>query len=291
MDELLVSVSLDYEKSDDVMKSKKIVTISLSLLFSTLTPSMVLGVTEGGAYDEQAFTLKVGQVYFTSLETTFLADDRTGPLSTSIDFSRDLNMEDSNDAFLVEGYYRHSRKHRFDFTYYELERTGDRAIDREITLGDTTFLVNTNVFSSFKTRTLIATYSYMFHSHDEIDLGLSAGLHVNDVKLKLEAPGASLEASESQLMPLPIFGVLLNYKLSDKLTVNYQTRAFLLNFDDYRGSLRDTKISLEHHTFKNFGFEFGFNRKSGELEVREPQLLTKLNNVATGWMLNLIGYF
>ena len=200
-------------------------------------------------------------------------------------------MENSNNAFLVEGYYRYSQKHRFDFTYYELERTGDQAINREITLGDTTFLVNTNVFSSFSARTLIATYSYMFHSHDEIDLGLSAGLHINDVNLILEAPGASLEESESQLMPLPIFGVLLNYKISDKLTVNYQSRVFLLKFDDYRGSLNDTKISLEHHTFKNFGFEFGFNRKSAEIEVREAQRLTKLNNVATGWMLNLIGYF
>ena len=241
--------------------------------------------------NDQNLTLKVGHIFFSRLDSSFLADTGSGPLSTNIDFSRDLNMEDSQGSFMIEGIYQLSTKSRIDFTYYEIERDGGRTLNRDITFGGQTFLVNTPVESQFNYTTLIATYSYLLHSHDEIDIGVTAGLHINELELALAAPSANLSQSVTQLTPLPVFGLLFNYDLTPKLTLNYQSRVFVLNYEDIRGNLTDTKLTLEHHTTKNFGFEIGFNRRSGELEVREPGVLKKSSNVATGWITNLIWYF
>lgn len=75
------------------------------------------------------------------------------------------------------------------------------------------------------------------------------------------------------------------------MTLNYQSRIFLINYDEFLGSMGDTKLSLERRTYKYFGIEVGFNRKSTNLEIRESDLLTKYTNNANGWLVNILWYF
>lgn len=264
--------------------------LSFAVLFLQLIASSAIGA-EKTTKESQNFTLKMGQVFFTNLQSTFTADRRVGPISTTIDFNRDLELADSLNSFLFEGYYLYGPQSRIDITYYKVDRDGQKTIDRDITIGDSTFNLNTIVKSSFKTETFIVTYSYMFHSHDEIDLGISAGLHVNKIDLLLEAPAANVYEKQKILIPLPVIGIFLNYDLTSRLSVNYQMRSFVLNYDKFRGNLIDTKLTFEHHTFENFGFEFGFNRKSTDLEIREATLFTKYTNTASGWLANFLWYF
>ena len=238
--------------------------------------------------DKPRLTLKVGQIYFNSMEGSFLADNDGGPLSTTIDFSRDLDIDDSEGSYLLEGIYYFNPVHRVDFSYYNIERSGERRIDREITFGDETYVVNTLVDSQFDAETLILTYSYLFYSSEEVDLGLTAGLHITEADLSLKANIGDVSESATQTAPLPVGGILLNYDISDKWTLHYQTRVFLLDYDDYRGSLNDTKLTFEYEINRDFGLEFGFNRRDSELEVKESGSLERFDSIAQGWIANIV---
>ncbi len=262
------------------------------LLWITLgmlgTLNNAIAADNDGIGDKPGLTLKVGQIFFSSMDTSFLADTNSGPLSTTIDFDRDLDMEDSVGSFLIEGIYRIDATQRIDFSYYEIDRDGQRRLNRDVEFGDETFLVNSVVNSQFDFRTLILTYSYLFHSLEEIDLGISGGLHINEAELALETEIGNISESIKQTTPLPVIGILLRYDLSDDWTLNYQNRVFLLNYDDFRGSLNDAKLTFEYDINQDLGLEIGINRRDSELEVKEPDNLVRSDNVAFGWLVNLV---
>ncbi len=241
--------------------------------------------------DDNSFTIKVGQIYFSSIDSSFLADSDGGALSTNIDFDRDLDMEDSKDSLLLEGIYRFNARHRMDFSYYEINRSGERQIGREITFGDETFAANSTVDSEFNFQTLIFTYSYLFHQHDEIDVGITAGLHINEAELKLETEIGNINESAKQTTPLPVVGVLFNYNLTPNWDINYQTRVFLLEYGDFKGNLTDTKLTFDYNVNQQLGLEFGINRRASELEVEDSDGLKKTDNVAMGWIANVFWQF
>ena len=237
------------------------------------------------------FTLKIGQIYFSSIDTSFLADIDGGTLSTNIDFDRDLDMEDSQDSFLLEGIYRFNKYHRLDFSYYEIVRSGESIIWRDITFGEQNFTAGSTIDSEFNLKTLVFTYSYLFHSHDEIDLGITAGLHINEAELSLQTEIGNINERVKQTTPLPVVGILLNYDFSANWGINYQTRVFLIEYSDISGNLSDTKLILDYHINKNLGLEFGLNRRASELEVDDNDSFKKSDNVATGWIANLMWNF
>ena len=252
----------------------------LFLLFS--------GFAHAQAADETALTLKLGTIFFSSMETTFLADANRSSLSTTIDFDQDLDMEDSAGSFLVEGIYRPEPHQRIDFSYYEIDRSGQRRIDREITFDDQTFDIDSVINSDFDYKTLILTYSHLFRSHDELDLGVTAGLHITEAELRLQTDLGNISERAKQTAPLPVVGMLLRYNYTDDWTLNFLTRIFVLNYDNYRGRLHDSKLTVEYHAQPNISFEFGINARGSEIEVKEPELLRKLDDSAAGWIANVI---
>ncbi len=256
-----------------------------------LTLLVVTSQTLANNDRNSGFSLKVGAIQFSGIETSYLADVNGGPLSTTIDFDRDLGVSDSEGSYLLEGIYWLDSKQRLDLSLYNIERSGDKRIEREITFGEETYGINTVVESEFNMQTMIATYSYLFHSHEKVDLGFTAGLHINEIELSLETDVGDARETVKQTAPLPVIGLLLSYRLSEAWTINYQNRVFALSFDSYRGSLNDSKIGFEYRVHKNLGVEFGFNRRSSELEVKEDGILKKLDNLASGFLGNVIWRF
>ncbi len=246
------------------------------------------GFAHAQAADETPLTLKLGTIFFSSMDTSFLADANRGSLSTTIDFDRDLDMQDSAGSFLLEGIYRPDRHQRIDFSYYEIDRSGQRRIDREITFDDETFTIDSVINSDYDYKTLILTYSHLFRTNDEFDLGVTAGLHITEAELGLQTDLGHISERVKQTAPLPVVGMLLRYDYTDDWTLNFLTRIFVLNYDNYRGSLHDSKLTVEYHAQRNISFEFGINARGSEIEVKEPELLKKLDSLATGWIANIV---
>jgi hypothetical protein len=58
--------------------------------------------------------------------------------------------------------------------------------------------------------------------------------------------------------------------------------------DEYRGSLNDFSLVLEHKTFKHVGFGFGYNRNSLDIEVNKDTQRAGFNSLTSGFMLYVV---
>lgn len=265
--------------------------LSLFALFFLAWSATTPADEEPASPIQQPFALKIGAMAFTSIDTLFVSDLFGGQLSAAVDLSRDLDLDDSVTSEFIEGYYRPSRKSRWDFSYYRMNRRGQTFAGRNIEINDRVFPIGTDISTRMEYWTLKGSYSYLFHSHDNIDLGLSIGLHISDYDLSFSATNPSIDEEESQLLPLPVFGVLFNYGLSEKTLLAYKHDIFFLDYDDYTGTMLDAKISVEHRTFRNVGFELGYVVQTMDIDVISTRKFQKYDSKARGWSLNAVIHF
>jgi len=241
--------------------------------------------------DTDRFNLAVGGYIVTHTNGQIRLDQSVGPLNvgTSIDWGRDLGGETTALAPRMDGFYRFTPKHRVDFSWYNLDRDGTVITTRDLSYGNANFPAGTPVSSTLSSNTAKLAYTYSFYRAPEIETGMSLGLHVTQLKASIAASGLGLAESTSTTAPLPVFGFRLDYALTPKWWVRSKYELFFLDkIEEYRGSLNDFSLAIEHKTFDHVGFGFGFNRNSLELEVNTDSQRSAFNTVTSGFMLYVV---
>jgi hypothetical protein len=241
--------------------------------------------------EEDPFSLSLGAFFVTRTNGTIRLDRSAGAASigTTIDWERDLGGETSMTVPRFDGYYRFAPKHRVDFSWYKVERSGTVTTQRDIDFGNISYPAGTTALTSrLDNETIKALYTYSFYRAPQIETALSLGLHVTKVEASLQTPGGLAEAT-SVTAPLPVFGFRLDYSFAPKWWVRSKYELFFLdNVDAYSGALTDFTIGVEHQTFQHVGFGFGMNRSSLDLEVEEDNKQGAFRSVLNGLMLYVI---
>jgi hypothetical protein len=195
---------------------------------------------------------------------TFLKSDvRIGSESTGISVNVEdaLGLDSDMVVLRAEGILRlgESRRHRLDFGYFDLSRSGTKTTGRDITIGNTVYPVGTTVDTEFDMKLFKGAYSYSLVQDARIDFGLGAGLYVLPVKFRIStSQGGALEESSST-SPLPFLGLHIDYALTPKLFLKQKLDLFYVEYKDFKGRLVDASIGLEYNLWKHFGLGLAFN--------------------------------
>lgn len=151
--------------------------------------------------------------------STLGSDVRIGKpgVGAEIDLDEALGMESSDTVFRIDAAYRFgsSRRHRLDFTWFDLSREATKTLTQDINIDGTTYPVGTTVDSEFDLAFYNVRYSYSFLQDDRVDLAGSVGLHVTDIGLTVRAPVQGT-AGDSVTAPLPLIGARLDVALTEK---------------------------------------------------------------------------
>jgi hypothetical protein len=240
------------------------------------------------ASDEDRFNLSVGAFFVTHTDGTVRLDHSVGPanIGTSIDWHRDLGGETNKTVPRIDGYYRFSAKHRVDFSWYSIDRSGLITTQRDIDFGNINFPAGTTIDSRLETKVFKVAYTYSFYRTADIETALTFGLHITNIKASLQSAGLGISEAESTTAPLPVFGYRIDYSLSPKWWVRSKYELFFLDrLKEVQGSLSDFTVAIEHRTFKHFGFGFGLDRTSANFDVSHNRKSLSLDSVLTGFML------
>jgi hypothetical protein len=202
--------------------------------------------------------------FFPKLDTLVRVDSADGGIGTTIDFESTLGMDKSNNLPTVRGYFRFNEKHRINFGYFDLERSGLGVSDVEIRFGDVTFPANLPLNSFFDIEVIDLTYGYTLIHNEKWDLEASVGLSLQKIGIGMQGALVSvLEEEVKVTVPLPTFGFSGIYALTDKLLLGGRLGIFAIELDldssNIGGSVIDAQLSLFHQTFKNMGFGIGAN--------------------------------
>ncbi|MCK5386079.1 MAG: hypothetical protein KAJ39_02765 [Gammaproteobacteria bacterium] len=243
---------------------KKIVCrLIVVFMFLGVSPSYAEDA-KGNVWKDDTVNLNLG-TFLTNRDTKVRIDSSTGQ-GTQFSAEDDLGLSKNKSVFRADMYVRFAQNHRLDFSYYDLSRDATSVIDRTIQYGDETFLINSTVKSNFNLNIIKAAYTYLFVRDEKKELGLSAGLFIQDYDIQLQQiGGANAQAKAEMLAPLPVLGLRGTWRFSDEWWLRASAEIFSLSYDNYSGHLTDVMLAVEYNMFKNIGFGLGYNDTSFKL--------------------------
>lgn len=238
------------------------------------------------------------QAFFTNLDTGVRLDSSSGVVGTTIDFEQNLGLSDTEALPAAGVSWRFARKHRLRFDYFELNRSSASITTSEIRFGDEVFQADLPISSFLDTSVYSLSYSYSVLFNEEVELGLLAGLTVQDIKLGIKGnlTPAILEEETGLTAPLPSFGVTGAYMISDKwaLRGGVSYLALDLSFSDEEklgGEIFNLEASLEYAAFENVHFDLRYAFFDLSTSFEGQDRLSEINYRYHGPKLGIIGTF
>jgi hypothetical protein len=225
----------------------------------------VVGAEEPAPNFPNRFMIRGGYGYAFASSSSFSFNGDVTDASGAVEFET-LGGERDDDFWRIDASFHITPRHSVYFSYYDITRTGRRAITRDITFEDTTFEANSTVNSELDIALYRLYYNYSFYLSDKVDLALSAGLYVAQVQFKISGEltcsgvpecgaGTPLAASgirESVTVPLPSLGAQLKYYILPRLHVQLRFDWLYLEVAGLKGSMTEVYIGAEYRLFKHF---------------------------------------
>ena len=210
--------------------------ITLTLLIISVGPAYAQGEPEWRSWPMgQRFGVNVGS-FFANLETTVRLDSSSGILGTGISFEQDLGLDDTKTRIMAEGYWRFFKRHKLNFSYFNLDRSGDSSSTINFRFGDNTFQANLplQAFLDIEVFNLGYQYSILFDEKKELALGLALSFQDIGVGIQGTVQGQpfGVRESESVLAPLPTFTGKFAYAITPKWIIDVRLGYFTIELGE-----------------------------------------------------------
>ncbi len=242
------------------------------VVLTLLAPGIALTQAPESELLDARFSFRIGGQVFTKFRTTVRVDSDMLGQGTEITLEDDTNLEETINIARLDGLYRFTDRHSMAFSYYDIDRTGSRAIDEEIEWDGEIFPINTALESLFRQRVVKLSYAYTFLIRPKGVMGASVGLHTMKFDTGLRAFNGSRATSNSTEAPLPVIGLRGQYRFGNKWRFVGQIEWLDVDVGDYSGTFSDTLLTVEHDTWDRFGLGFGINSFGLDLRSRDTGL-------------------
>jgi hypothetical protein len=212
------------------------------------------------------FRVSIGGFHAESSTTARLGSS-TGGAGVDVSFEGALGLEEKKWVGEFGAYWRISSRWRLDVDHVRLARTATRVLAQQITWGDNTFAVGTEVTSSLTITDTRTALGYSFFRRPDKELGIAAGLHTLGYKTSIEGANSAAR-SESVTAPLPVLGLYGQFALTDTWAVSMRADWLSLEYDKYSGEIRANRIDVVYQPFKHVAFGAGMHYLNLKLDVQ-----------------------
>lgn len=200
---------------------------------------------------------------------------------TNVTLEDSLGMDERKAVPNAMARIRFGERWRFEAEWFQLNRDGQRVINRDIQFGDQVFPVNSTVSSSFDFYDLRLSAGYSFFKRQDKELGVGLGLHVAQYDIRLA--GAALGAQqEDVLAPLPVISLYGQFALTDTWAVGARLDRFALSYDKFEGSLSSMALDLTYQLLRNVGVGIGYRSLFIRMEAEDDARTLKFKQTFEG---------
>ena len=232
---------------------------------------------------DTTMSLKIGG-YFVGQQDTELRAKKNG-IGGSIDLQELFDLKENTSGLKIDLGYEFNQKHKLTLSYYRIKNSNTKEIDPIEFAGNT---LKGSINLQYNTTIYKFSYIYSAYRTNKFELMTRIGLHVTNFETIFQAEAnlngttnASKGFSANIPAPLPVFGLGLNYDITDKLSVNYNVDYFYLS-TVVKGTMVDTQIELDYMIYEYLGLAIGIN--STKLNFR-----TKVDDVDIGLSHDISG--
>ena len=183
---------------------------------------------------------------FNSLDTKFRVDSDELGVGTEVDAEDFLGLDSEDTNWDVQGEIRLGRNHVFSGQYADYVRENSRVIDREITIGESVFPINTEVRTEYDIETVSFSYRYYPWVEETWALGFGLGLRWYDFTLNLATDELDRHEDAGVSAPMPFAGADLRVALSPRFRLNGSAGFFDVELGDLGGTQILAEGALEY---------------------------------------------
>jgi hypothetical protein len=224
-----------------------------------------VGAEESATRDYDRFDLRVGGGWVFGADTTVSLIGARG-VGTVIDFDKTLDGETSNSLFRVDANWNWAKRHGVSYTWYDVNRTGYRAIGQDLEFGDQTFPVGATLNSQLDIKLNRLMYHYGLARNEEVNLDIGGGFYYANIGMTLTAIGnfGSITDGTSKAVslkaPLPTAGLKLEYKWTPRLSSTFLADFFYFSYNDWEGALTDIQFGLAYKITSHWTLGAAYDR-------------------------------
>ena len=217
---------------------------------------------------DERFRLDLGG-FAQKFSTTIRVDSATHG-GTEVNLEDDLGLSSNQLNFRADGYWRFGRHGRLDFAYTGWNRSASHVLDRDVTVGDTTYHAGGNLDSKLRVSLVELYYGYSFWNTPKFEAGLMLGATalINNISFEgqgtITGGGSSASTTFSSntrnvVAPLPAIGAQARYTIIPGLLVSGRIKGFGATIDNIKGSVLEGRATLDYYPWKNVGFGAGYD--------------------------------
>ena len=266
----------------------------VNILFAVMTFGVTLSQAEEVVPDN--FTLRLGGYFLADQDTNIGVTKNGGGVNIHL---QDLfQMESTTQVFRLDGYYRFTPKHAVEFSWYSINSSSQTEQNIDFEWGDKNISATGALSTFFDTDIYKVNYLYSFYHSEEVELALSAGLHITTINVGFSGSYTSDDIFDSSgedaevTAPLPVVGFRLNYNITPELSAKFAVDYFFLTVDGYAGALSDSLITIDYRIMRNFGIGVGFNstRMRLEADLDDGVFLNVNHDIAGGLVYGTLNF-
>lgn len=216
---------------------------------------------EGDSINPRAYI--TAGYYFPKINTSLRIDNVLG-IGTEIGLE-DLGLEEDKSVFKVDGVIRVSPKSQLAITYTTINRNSKATLEKDIKVGDTTFLEGSGIGIKFNVDYFALTWRYSFFNQKNWNAGLSLGARAVSINtgfkalLNTDSDNFTYEESTSLTAPAILFGVHGSAYLTPKLLARYSLEYFYLSVSGIDINVIESNFSVQYFFFKKFGLGLAYS--------------------------------
>jgi hypothetical protein len=224
----------------------------------------------------------------------------------NVDFDKQFGTDADQTRWRGELLWRITPTQHVRFSYFNDDLRRTRPIDQNLAWGDYTFIAGGQVTAETKFRVYELDYEFAFLRRRNYEIVAIAGIHLDDVTLKLSG-NASLTVdsptgpvkqtatftttSNSVSTPLPVLGFRGDWAVSPHVYLDASAQVFSISYQGVNGNWSDLRAGATWMFSEHFGVGLGYDRFATHADVGKGSFNGRLNFGYQGLLLYLRGGF
>lgn len=217
-----------------------------------------------------------GTYHQPSVSSDLRYDSSAGLLGTELSAERDFGLDDRLNDGSLEMTLRMIERHRVRAEFFQLKRSAEQQLGRDVRFGDDTYLASDVVATDTDLRFLGLTYTYSFLRAERFELGAGLGLHLFQVDASTAVPARRLRENFDAAGPFPTIAVDGTYRVTHRFSVNARAQYFGTGVGDVDGSLGIYHADLQFRAWPNLAIGVGYTKTSLHVDSTDSDFTGRL---------------
>lgn len=211
-----------------------------------------------------------------SLETSISFESDNSFLTARIGLEDNLGLDKYKVFFTGSVLWRITNRSGMYFDFYRIHRAKTITISEELPYLGQIIPHGTKLDLYFNTNVISLGYIFTVVSDSKSFLGAYANVYLMNLSTGVKASGERVSEDVKFLAPLPNFGLLAMFRVTDWMNFTGKFGMFYLRIDDFSGKINDVSLSADFKVYKWLGVNLSYKVFDVSLLIYEKKIKTIL---------------